>query len=165
MQKTCLAGVSTRLAEYCCQQISELSISQEALHIFLAWLISRDLNKVTITRESLAEARNLGAQYNIPDSQDAVMHKLVPFLRDDCVDPDAVIKAYENGETDTKLQRALTAQPAIDMRRGNGYKWIRSNLKKSDMQDVPGFYLDLTNALREADQDAELEIGDFLFKQ
>ena len=165
MQKTFLDGVSTKLAEHCCQQSSKLETSQEALHISLAWLIFRKLYGVTVTQKSLAQAWNLGAQYEIPDFQDAVMHLLVLCLHEDHVDPDAVTEAYATVERDTKLQRAFIAQLTIDMRRGDVYAWERPTFTDNCMEMVPGFYLDLTDALRKSDRDAELKIGDFLLKQ
>jgi hypothetical protein len=160
-----LAGISTTLAEYCCQQSSKLDISQEALHIFLAWLISRDLGSVTITQESLAQAWNFGVEYDIPDFQDAIMHRLVTCLREDNVDPDAVIEAYEADERDTKSQRAFIAQLAIDMRRGDVCSWDRTTFTENCLEDVPGFYLDLTEAMCGAKHGDKLVVGDFLVKQ
>jgi hypothetical protein len=165
VQKTFLASVSTKLAKHCCQKSSELDTSQEALRIFLAWLIYRDLNEVTNTQKSLAQAWNFGAQYDIPNFQVAVMHLLVLCLHEDHVDPGAVIEAYAVVERDTKLQRAFVAQIAIDMRRGDVYAWERPTFTDNSMEMVLGFYLDLTDALREADQEAVLEISDFLFEQ
>lgn len=165
VQKTFLAVVSTELAEdCCCQQPSELDIGQEALHIFLAWLISRDLSGVTISQEPLAQAWNFGAQYDIPEFQDAVMHQLMPCLREDHVDPDAVIEAYAADERDTKLQRAFIAQIAIDMRRRDEYRWERSTFIDHDMEELQGFYLDVIEALRESDGNTRLNITDYLYR-
>jgi len=92
------------------------------------------------------------------------MNQLVPCLCEDYVCPGAVIEAYATDERGTKLQGAFIAQLAIDMRRMVEYTWERPTFTDNGMEGVPGFYLDLTDALRDADRDDVLKISDFLFK-
>lgn len=92
------------------------------------------------------------------------MHQLMPCLREDHVDPDAVIEAYAADERDTKLQRAFIAQIAIDMRRRDEYRWERSTFIDHDMEELQGFYLDVIEALRESDGNTRLNITDYLYR-
>jgi len=90
------------------------------------------------------------------------MHKLVFCLGNEHFSPHAVAEAYAAIERGTKLQRAFVAQLAIDMRRGETYAWERATFTKHRLEEVLGFHLDLTEAMREADHDAGLKAKDFL---
>lgn len=168
VQKTLLASVSTKLAEDCRQQPAKLNVSEEALYIFLAWLLSRrnidEIDEVgsSSSQLSLAQAWNFGAQYDMPDFQDALMHYVVSLLSSDYVEPDAVAEAYATTERGTKLQRVFIAQLAIDVRRGGSHVWPRETFIEYRLELVTGFYLNLTDALREVDGNAGLTTSDFL---
>ena len=167
VQKTFLASVSPKLAEHCHQQPTNLDISKVALHIFLTWLITRDndgIKEVGGSQMALAQAWNFGAQYDMPDFQDAVMRQLVCCLSAvDYVSPDAAREAYATIACGTRLQRALIAQLAIDMRRSD-HAWPRNYFTDHCLQGVPEFLLDLTEAMREADSQSHLKVNDFLYK-
>jgi hypothetical protein len=127
VQKTFLAGASATLAEHCCsQQPTRLGLSEKALRIFLAWLISGDLDEVANCQMSLAQAWDFGEQYGIPQFQDDVMRQLVPCLGDEEVDQSAVVEAYAVEERDTMLKCAFITQLAGDMRRGGIRAWSRA---------------------------------------
>jgi hypothetical protein len=161
--KTFLAGVSTELAKSCHQQPAKLNVSEDALRIFLAWLISRDLDEVTSCQTSLAQAWNFGELYDIPLFQDAVMHQLVPWLTEEKVGPRAVVEAYAVTERGTKLQRVFITQLARDMRSGGAYAWDRTIFTEHHLEEVPGFFLDLTDAMCETDGKASLVVSDYTF--
>lgn len=166
VQKTFLASVSTKLAERCCQQPTKLAISEEALCIFLAWLISRnadEIDELGSSQVSLAQAWNFGAQYDMPGFQDAVMHQLASCLSGDSVSPDAVVVAYATTRRGTKLQSAFIAQLAIDMRRGGAHAWDRTTFTDYRLEEVMGFFLDLTDAMCDAEGNAGIRTNDFLF--
>ena len=168
VQKTFLAGVSAKLVERCCQPPAKLDVSQDAFRIFLAWLFSRDVDEVESSQKSLAQAWKFGAQYDMPDFQDAVMHKILSYLSAENICPCAVAEAYAVPERGTKLQRAFVAQLAIDMRRGGVYAWNRKLFEDHRFEEVSGFYLDLTEAMREAEYDPDdggsfIEIQDYIF--
>jgi hypothetical protein len=87
---------------------------------------------------------NFGAKYDIPAFQDAVMHRVVSYLKDDIVEPDTVLEAYGVAERGTLLQTAFIMQLAYDMREGSATAWPRETFIKHGLEKVPDLYLDLT---------------------
>lgn len=135
--------------------------------MFLAWLITRDNNdidEVEGCQVSLAQAWKFGAQYDMPDFQDAIMDRLIYYFSWDELSPSAVFEAYAGTERGTKLQRAFIAQLTIVMRSEREHAWPRNYFTDLRLERVPDFLLDLTDAMREADSDSHLEINYFLYK-
>ena len=139
--------MSHPLAKRCSEHHNHLDVSNEALCIFLAWLLYNDVDRAVNSQTSLAEAWNFGATYLMPKFQDSVMHVLVPCLQDTEVCPYAVLEAYRVGERDTLLQRAFVAQLTIDMISQTGSHWEEKVFTKHKLEKVTGFYLDLTQAM------------------
>lgn len=164
VQKAFLAGVSVKLAEHCSQQPAKLDVNEDAFRIFLTWLMLRNLDDVGSCQVNLAQAWNFGAQYEMPDFQDAVMHELVDYLNTDPLSPLAMVEAYEVTERGTKLQRAFIAQLAIDMCREGAHASDSADFTENRLEKVTGFKSDITEALYEADGNAGLNISDFLLK-
>ena len=147
IQRTFLATVSHSLAERCSENYNHLDVSNEALRIFLAWLLYDDIDRAVNSQKSLAEAWNFGAKYLMPRFQDAVMHVLVPYLQEVYVCPYAVLEAYRVKERATLLQRAFVAQLAIDMVSQEGFRWGEEVFTEHKLENVEGFYLALTQAM------------------
>lgn len=135
------------LATHCSEQHNHLDISNEAFCIFLAWLLYSDIGRAANSQRSLAEAWNFGAKYLMPEFQDAVMHVIIPILQDTEVCPYAVLEAYKVSERDTLLQRAFVAQLATDMISQTDSQWEEKVFTKHKLENVAGFYLDLTQAM------------------
>lgn len=147
IQRTFLAAASSKLAERCSAQNTYFDISNEGFRIFLAWLLYDNMNRAATSQLSLAQAWNFGATYEMPTFQDAVMLALVPVLQDTDVCPSAVLEAYSVAERDTLLQRALVAQLSMDMVRQKSHQWEKKVFTDYELEKVPGFYLDLTQAM------------------
>jgi hypothetical protein len=115
----------------------------------------------------LAQAWNFGATYDMPTFQDAAMTALVADLQDTDVCPIAVLEEYRVTERDTLLQRAFVAQLAIDMLHQKGNQWEKNIFTSHNLHKVPGFYLDLTQAMcvdfdhTKCAEDC-IEVGEFL---
>ena len=105
------------------------------------------MNEVAISQESLAQAWNFGARYDMPDFQDAVMHVLISTIQDTEVCPYAVLVAYRVAERETLLQRAFVSKLAIDMVRQAGWQWEKDVFTSHKLDKVAGFYLYLTQAM------------------
>jgi hypothetical protein len=116
-----------------------------------------------------AQAWNFGAEYDIPPFQDVVMHRVVSYLKDDTVEPDAVLEACRVAERGTLLQAAFIKQLACDLREGSGHAWPRYTFAENGLENVPGFYFDLTEATCPHDGGADkkpppIQLADFLLK-
>lgn len=164
LDKALLASVSPQLAAYCSAG-NKLPIGKDAFRLFVAWILYRKLDTVDwFDQKTLAEAWNLGADYDIPGLQNAAMTMLIEWVfKDTLVDPDAVKEAYRSSKRSTELQTAFVTQIGRDGLNSTG-DWSRKVIVDGGMDQVAGFCLDLAMALTEqqASKYTELEVGDFL---
>jgi len=140
-----LASVSPELAADAKQ--NHLVASEEAFRVFVAWLLYRDLDDIHTLesptgQSSLAEAWNLGAQYQIPAFQNTVMRMLVFEFCGTAVDIDAVKQAYRTSERNTELQNACVTHIARDNHDPH-LAWKMETFGECGMEKVPGLCLDL----------------------
>lgn len=128
-------------------------ISEKALRLFVTWLLFRKIDDSEDDEENsdlqtaLAEAWNFGAEYNVPQFQNAIMCEVLDYIGSQTIQPEAVREAYRPSKRGTLLQRAFVTHLAKDMCLGNGDEWERAVFKEHDMEDVAGFYLDLVQAM------------------
>jgi hypothetical protein len=155
IQIALLAAVSVKLSKRCSSYIDDgmdglliLNVSDDAFRMFLAWLLHcdfrDDIDELKTSQLAFAQTWNFGAKYDIPAFQDAVMHRVVSYLKDDIVEPDTVLEAYGVAERGTLLQTAFIMQLAYDMREGSATAWPRETFIKHGLEKVPDLYLDLT---------------------
>lgn len=169
VNKALLASASPELAAHCSAG-NELLISDKAFQILITWVLYHELEGVEqstyswVGQTSLAEAWNMGAEYNIPALQNAAMRVLVQIFKEEFVTVDTMEEAYVPDERKTKLQEALVTQLARDSLSDRFEAWIREYITERGMDKVPGFCLDLAMALTsESDEAGEsLDIGDYL---
>jgi hypothetical protein len=132
--------------------------SDNAFRILVIWLLYRDLDNVTewctvfLDQGSLAEAWNLGANYDIPEFQNEVMHML--FLNFDL--GWILEEAYRTTKRDTKLQQACVAHIILQ-------KWVKEDFTEYGLDKIPGFCLDV--AVRSGASRQPLHVRDFLVNE
>jgi hypothetical protein len=169
LEKALLANVSPRLAAHC-SAMKKLPIGIDAFRVFAAWIFHRKLRSVEegapswFDQTSLAEAWNLGAEYDIPGLQNSVMRMLVRCFEYDQVEFVAMKEVYRITKRDTELQKALVTQLARDSLDDTGLAWEKKEIKKHGMDKVPGFCLDLAVALTSELYEAglSLDVDDYL---
>lgn len=144
--------MSTKLADLSSIHIFD-HIGEKAFRLFVTWLLYRkmdernDADDENDVQTPLAQAWNFGAEYNIPHFQNAIMEKLVHYIGQQRIEPEAMKEAYRQATRDTQLQKALISFLAKDLCTYNEAAWERKDFVEHGMENVEGLCLDLVQAM------------------
>lgn len=148
--------MSTKLAGLSSVHIFD-HIGEKAFRLFVTWLLYRkmdernDADEENDVQTPLTQAWNFGAEY-IPEFQNAIMEKLVHYIGQQRIEPEAMKEAYRPMARDTQLQKALISFLTMDLCTYKEAAWESKDFAEHGMENVEGLCLDLIQAMGAACQ-------------
>lgn len=147
IQKTILAGVSTKLANHCEYRRNSLLIDSEVLTIFFEWVLRRHVH--INDQETMVRAWQFGRKWEIPAFQNEVMRNLVAEFSDKTINLRAMRQAYgatssQDAERDELLRKAFITEFASESR---DRTWVEEDLLESGLDKCIEFHRDYTRVM------------------